>query len=145
MKALSIRQPWAWLILRPDLKDPDEWQRAIDAGLVKDIENRSWPTKFRGDFLIHTSALYTRAQHAEYQQTMRECFEIELPAYDAMQTGGIVGTARILDCVVSHPSRWKEGNSWGFVLALQRPIPFIPYKGRLSFFDVPDELVGATT
>ena len=32
MKALSIRQPWAWAI--------------INAG--KDIENRQWPTKFRG-------------------------------------------------------------------------------------------------
>lgn len=33
MKALSIRQPWAWLILH--------------AG--KDIENRVWQTRFRGE------------------------------------------------------------------------------------------------
>ena len=36
---LSIRQPWAWLIL--------------NAG--KDIENREWPTRFRGRVLIHAS------------------------------------------------------------------------------------------
>lgn len=40
MKALSIRQPWAWLILHGG----------------KDIENRSWNTNFRGRFLIHAAA-----------------------------------------------------------------------------------------
>ena len=39
MLALSIRQPWAWLILR--------------AG--KDVENRDWSTKVRGRVLIHAS------------------------------------------------------------------------------------------
>lgn len=37
MLALSIRQPWAWLI--------------INGG--KDIENRDWPTKFRSRILVH--------------------------------------------------------------------------------------------
>src|SRR5437016_10859136 len=37
MKALSVRQPWAWLIVNGH----------------KDIENRSWQTKFRGKLLIH--------------------------------------------------------------------------------------------
>ena len=37
MKALSIRQPWAELIV---------------AGL-KDIENRTWRTDYRGPVLIH--------------------------------------------------------------------------------------------
>lgn len=40
MKALSIRQPWAWLI----------------ANGYKDIENRSWRTNYRGPVLIHASA-----------------------------------------------------------------------------------------
>jgi hypothetical protein len=40
VKVLSIRQPWAWAIL--------------EAG--KRVENRSWNTKFRGEFLIHVSA-----------------------------------------------------------------------------------------
>ena len=39
MKALSIRQPWAWLIVNSH----------------KHIENCDWPTKFRGRFLIHAS------------------------------------------------------------------------------------------
>lgn len=35
--ALSIRQPWAWLIVNNH----------------KPVENRSWPTSFRGRFLVH--------------------------------------------------------------------------------------------
>lgn len=141
MKALSIRQPWAWLILRPDLTDPDAWDHESKAGNIKDIENRSWPTKHRGDFAIHASALYTRTAHDEYCQVMQECFDIQLPAYELLQTGGIVGMAKIVDCVATHPSRWKEANAWGFVLADAKPLPFVPFKGRLSFFDVPNELV----
>src|SRR3972149_11819690 len=37
MKALSIIQPWAWLIVHGH----------------KPVENRRWPTSFRGQFLIH--------------------------------------------------------------------------------------------
>jgi hypothetical protein len=39
MKILSIRQPWAYLITRGS----------------KNIENRSWPTNYRGPVLIHAS------------------------------------------------------------------------------------------
>jgi hypothetical protein len=39
MKILSIRQPWASLIV---------------AG-VKDVENRTWPMRYRGRVLIHSS------------------------------------------------------------------------------------------
>ena len=49
MKALSIRQPWAWLIL--------------NAG--KDIENRSWYTSVRGRVLIHASKGMTLAEYED--------------------------------------------------------------------------------
>ena len=39
MKAITIRQPWASLIVHG----------------IKDIENRSWQTNFRGRVLIHSS------------------------------------------------------------------------------------------
>ena len=37
MKALSVHQPWAWLIVNG----------------IKIVENRSWSTEFRGRFLVH--------------------------------------------------------------------------------------------
>ena len=42
--ALSIRQPWAWLIVNGH----------------KDIENRDWPTNFRGRLLVHAGQTMAR-------------------------------------------------------------------------------------
>lgn len=39
MKALSVRQPWAWAVARGR----------------KDVENRSWTTAHRGALLLHAS------------------------------------------------------------------------------------------
>ena len=39
MKALSVRQPWAWAVARGH----------------KDVENRSWTTAHRGPLLLHAS------------------------------------------------------------------------------------------
>jgi hypothetical protein len=40
-----------------------------------------------------------------------------------------------------------DGNRWfvgpfGFVLSAARPLPFVPWPGRLGLFEVPDEVVG---
>ena len=73
----------------------------------------------------------------------------DMPGYEDMQRGGFVGWTRVVDCVTSHPSPWKtdypfEGmESYGFVLADSSPIPFVPWKGRLGFFNVPREAVPA--
>lgn len=49
MKAISIRQPWASLIVLG----------------IKDIENRSWPTSQRGIVLVHASKGMTRSEHED--------------------------------------------------------------------------------
>jgi hypothetical protein len=122
MKALSIRQPWAWLILNAS----------------KDIENRDWPTKFRGRVLIHASkgmtideydgALYT-ALHAGFRSYF--------PRREELARGGIIGSVEIVDCVTKSDSPWFFGE-FGFVLRNPKPFPFIPYRGQLGFFDVPN-------
>lgn len=121
MKAISIRQPWAWLIVNG----------------YKDIENRSWRTKYRGPVLIHASQgvksiEYVRACNLIHQK-LRE-HGIPLPPIDQLQTGGIVGIATITDCVEESDSPWFFGEK-GFVLADAKTLPFIPMKGKLSFFD----------
>jgi hypothetical protein len=120
MIALSIRQPWAWLILH--------------AG--KDIENRNWPTKFRGRVLMHASKGMTRD---EYDGAMLFSFgrTTAKPAcMDALPRGGIVGSVEIVDCVQRSSSAWFVGD-YGFVLRDPQVLPFTPWKGRLGFFDVP--------
>lgn len=128
MKAISIRQPWAWCI--------------ITAG--KDIENRDWPTRFRGTVLIHASKGMTRD---EYEGCLGTCHGISerhpfpsglaMPAFEELQRGGIVGQAEIVDCVTAHSSPWFFGQ-YGFVLRNARPLPFRPYKGALGLFEVPE-------
>lgn len=128
--ALSIRQPWAWLIVNGH----------------KDIENRDWPTNFRGELLVHAGKTMTRRY---YEQTVGELrlgglCPADMPAYEELQRGGFVGWTRVVDCVKEHPSPWKtdypfEMDSYGFVLRDSRPIPFVPWKGRLGFFNVPKE------
>ena len=137
---ISIRQPWAWLIVRPDLLDPSERSRAGDAGQIKDIkdiENRTWPTKKRGPILIHASKAYSRSEHAALATGLEDRTGIRLPPYDAMQRGGIIGRATLIDCVREHPSQWKMPDHWGFVLKDAVRTPFVHWKGQLGWFLVP--------
>jgi len=66
--------------------------------------------------------------------------DIPLPAFDDLERGGVIGRAQLVDCVTNHDSPWFAGK-FGFVLQDAKPLPFLPYKGQLGFFDVPDELL----
>lgn len=87
--------------------------------LGKDIENRDWPTKFRGAVLIHAAKGVDRDDREDLTADM--------------QRGGIIGAAEVVDCVTASTSRWFSGK-YGFVLASVVPLIFIPCKGALSFF-----------
>ena len=113
--ALSIRQPWAWLIVEG----------------YKDIENRSWPTRFRGKFLVHAGKRFD----SEGYEWVRKKFRIAMPEPNEFERGGIVGVAEIVDCVTKHRSRWFAGE-YGFVLRNARPLRFIPMLGKLGFFSI---------
>jgi ASCH domain len=123
MKALSIRQPWAWLIL--------------NAG--KDIENRDWYTGYRGRFLIHASKGMTRDEYENGVYTLADIRpDLKLPEFEALERGGIVGTALLVGCARKSESPWFFGE-YGFMLRDVAPLPFRPYRGQLGFFEVPDE------
>jgi len=124
MKAISIRQPWAWLIVNGH----------------KDIENRSWRTHYRGQVLIHASQGMTRKDYNEICSAVVDAIlPIDIPDYEELQRGGIVGVATITDCVDQSDSPWFVGAK-GFVLADAKPLPFVPMKGKLSFFETGIEL-----
>jgi hypothetical protein len=104
LKILSIRQPWAYLITQG----------------VKNVEDRSWPTNYRGPFLIQASLNINRLACRQHKLNPNE-----------LKTGGIVGMAEIVDCVSDHRSPWFEG-PYGFVLRNRRSLPFVKWKGALG-------------
>ena len=138
MRALSIRQPWAWLIVRPDIADPVARQEAYRLGLIKDVENRTWQTKMRGRFAIQASLSVKRPLYERLMDDIEERHRIAIPSFREISeiTGGIVGTANLVDCVREYDSTWKEKGQYGFILTQSKPVEFIPYLGRLSFFDI---------
>lgn len=146
MKTITIKQPWASLICEG----------------IKDIENRTWPTKFRGRVLIHASAntakftdlLAVRSELYIYSCSLRDNHE-EFKKYPH---SAIIGSVEIIDCVLNHESAWAEhtAKKWKkngefldeievpvYNWVLTNPIIFpepIPAKGKLSFWDYPNIL-----
>jgi hypothetical protein len=110
MKILSLKQPWAALIVHG----------------FKDIENRSWSTRYRGPVLIHASQRQDRITVDEIERR----FGVRLNG--DLLLGGIVGITEIIDCVRPHPSQWYFPGCHAFILANSRPLPFVPWKGRPS-------------
>ena len=122
-RALSIMQPWAWLIVNG----------------YKDIENRDWKTHYRGRFYVHAGG--TRFDRVGHADVRRRFPEIPLPDIHEFARGGIVGAVTLVDCVAEHASPWFVG-PYGFVLDKPEALPFVPLTGQLGFFAVP-QLEGA--
>lgn len=61
------------------------------------------------------------------------------PGIKEVPRGGIVGVARLVDCVTMHGSGWFLG-PYGFVLDQVRRTKFVPWKGALGFFEVPTHI-----
>lgn len=145
MKCLSIRNPWAWLIVRPDITDLVLRRQAEAVGELKLIENRTWHTKFRGRFLVHASAGMTMAEYRDCMMFAVERCGVKLgdfPNFDHLQRGGIIGSVELVDSVDTSDSPWYMGEK-GFVLRDPRPCEFYPLKGKLGFFDAPEGTVEA--
>lgn len=123
-KALSIRQPWAWAIL--------------NAG--KNIENRPRRFHYRGPICLHASLYKPKGDDwmsfasiygfEKARSLERRCIigSPDLPS------GGIIGTAEIVDCVEQSNSPWFFG-PFGLVLENIKPVPFVPVKGALGLFN----------
>lgn len=148
MKAISIRQPWAWAILY--------------AG--KDVENRSRRSNYRGPVLLHASGSLGVQEHEDAVQAItdmrvaarspadRRCpvpprprphqRADPLPAVlpETLPLGGLCGIARVVDCTHLPPFMpgdqpgdgfrgWHVTGAWGLKLADARPLPFLPMPG----------------
>jgi hypothetical protein len=118
MKAISVRQPWAWAI--------------IHAG--KDIENRTWKNKHcHGTVAVHASG--GRDDLDDLPDGVGR------PRNEELVQGAIIGVVDIVDVVEDSDSEWF-GGPLGFVLKNPRPLNQpIPCKGKLFLWEVPPEIV----
>lgn len=81
MKVLTIKQPWATLIMQKD----------------KRFEFRSWKTKYRGELLIHAGKGIDKDAVKRLAKYLPE----------KMPTGKILGKVNLVDCIKMSPE-FKE-------------------------------------
>jgi hypothetical protein len=131
VKALTICQPYAHLIM----------------GGEKRVENRAWPTRYRGQIFIHAGK--STAWMGGW------------PTNPPLVFGAVVGSALLVDCIeLSNNAGWPavgQKYPWFFshrhvsgpycfvldgVRRLENPIP---YRGAQGFWNFPDHLVPLDT
>lgn len=126
MKAISIRQPWAELILQGR----------------KTIELRTWGTKIRGRIAVHAGKTMERGACDRHGLD-----PAELPG------GALVGYVDIAEIIDLDEQTWEElrndhlaaggfpGDLVGWRLANPERLPEpVPMRGRRQFFNVADDL-----
>ena len=117
-RALSVMQPWAWLIVNG----------------FKDVENRVWRRHIHERIYIHAGRktdLHGWADAAALLASLHPA--VPLPALEALERGGIVGSVLVTGSVQESASPWFSGP---FAFTLERPerLPFTPCPGSLGFF-----------
>lgn len=81
MKVLTIKQPWASLIIEG----------------YKRFEFRSWKTKYRGELLIHAGKSVDKEAYERLKEYLTE-----------MPLGKIIGKVELTDCIKTTPEFFKE-------------------------------------
>ena len=119
MKALGIRQPYAWLIVQG----------------IKDVENRSRQTHLRGPLVIHASK-------SVYVEDFEEVAEYRVDP-ETIPFGALVGVVDVVDSTTTPRSPWHYEGEHGWYLANPRRFAKpIPYKGAVGIMRVPLVVLG---
>jgi len=127
-KALSFKQPIAWLIANGYLP----------------VDDRSWGTQYRGTVLIHAS----KGLYKEYYDYIKSHTDIPIPDRDKMEYGGVVGIAELVLCCrpgdlpagISREQRAHFGGvnqkCYGFLFEQATPMELMPCPGKLGLFEL---------
>lgn len=142
MKAITLWQPWATMAVLG----------------IKQHETRSWPTKYRGQLLIHAAARFERAWLETVVQAIEHVLAVDVPrplhrfinssAYrypGAYAVGALVGFVDVTDCYAVESAHSQgldaalgdySAGRWAW--QLQGAVPFanpIPCRGRQGFWN----------
>lgn len=136
IKALSLKQPYAWLIANGYLL----------------VDDRTWSTGFRGRILIHAS----KGIYETYYDFLVNNTDIPLPSKDKLGYGGIVGIAKLVLCARAEEipttlTREQRAHfsgvphdGFGFLFEGAKPLPLMPCPGKLGIFEIDmDAMLGA--
>lgn len=134
MRALTICQPYAELILRGD----------------KRVENRTWETKYRGPLAIHAGK---SRQWFDGDDDLIGMLG-EMPPF-----GAIVGRCNVIDCVhiddieagqydAAYP--WLSAHEhtrgpWCWIVDDVERLEAVPFKGSQGLFNIPSEFIRAAS
>ena len=122
MLALSIKQPWAWLIVNG----------------FKTVENRKWYTEHRGGLLIHAGKNQTDLERD--LAIAHEEYGVLVPR-DELLFGQVIGLVNVVGCTKEPTDEidrhWHIENHFAWILREPRKIKPFPYSGRLMLFEVP--------
>ncbi len=136
MKAISLLQPWASLVVMG----------------VKKIETRNWGTKYRGDILVHASQGKAGSIFADEHH-----FKKYIPDFKKLPFGAIVGQATITDVIriemlemsdelidrlTMEEKAFGDYSEGRYAWILEDHKQFykpIPARGTLSIWEYPDE------
>jgi len=136
LRALSLWQPWAWLVVHG----------------LKDVENRSWQTNYRGPLVIQAGL---RWDDFYVTDTLSDLVkrgliqESELPRLGDLRAGRgkALGYVDVKGCKKSdgHRSPWANGTGFCFELGDARTFPLMTLRGRQGLFSVPDHIAKAVS
>lgn len=110
-RVLTLKQPWAWAI--------------VCGG--KTIENRVWPTSYRGRLYIHAGKSYER-NGEQYIESLG----ISVP--DNLPRGGIVGHCELIACGSFPENPWAMEDQFHWLLRNAEASEFEPMKGKLGIW-----------
>ena len=151
MKAISVKQPWAWAIVHG----------------AKTIENRTQVWNYRGPLAIAASKTWSNEGFADPR--VREAFAAQHPelvgsgaeaqARALFPQGVIIGVVELVDCHVADGAAcctpWGDQRGGVFAsaraithLVLQHPQPLrtpVPVRGALQLWNVPEPVLSAVT
>lgn len=118
--ALSVRQPWAWLLFHG-----------------KDVENRDWYTARRGPLAIHSSAGMTREEYAAAVLFVRgfdPALADRIPAAKELVLGAVLGLVDQVGCVRTSDSPWFCGALGHLYERPRLLVEAIPARGKLGLW-----------
>jgi len=117
--ALTIKQPWARLIMLG----------------IKDVENRSWTTDYRGPIFVHAGQKWDPDPWPD--DPALEAFGITYFTEEKVPKGVILGTVDLVDIVTDSKSPWAVDLPLMTHWIIENPKPLvtpIPWRGQMGLW-----------